>query len=311
MPIIAPSLTAAPTPILGAEKSRGRAVGVVMLIAASVLWSISGVVLKKTHVDPVGFAFWRSLAAGICMAALLPFSRGVPPKLKWLALAIALHAIVVTLLLTSMALFTAAAGIILQYTGPVFCALFAWIFQRRAIGGRTALALCIAMVGVTIMLIGGLRDGANLVGLINGAISGVAFGGLILTLEVVNRSGRDGQAVNPFLVVMLNNLGTAAIVLPVALRYGHVRAETWQLLTLAGTGVVQLAIPYVLFILALRRVEPVDASLLILLEPVLNPVWVWLAVGERPDVATFIGGGAILIAMLLEATKEKREYVNA
>jgi len=311
MPIIAPSLTAAPTPILGAEKSRGRAVGVVMLIAASVLWSISGVVLKKTHVDPVGFAFWRSLAAGICMAALLPFSRGVPPKLKWLALAIVLHAIVVTLLLTSMALSTAAAGIILQYTGPVFCALFAWIFQRRAIGGRTALALCIAMVGVTIMLIGGLRDGANLVGLINGAISGVAFGGLILTLEVVNRSGRDGQAVNPFLVVMLNNLGTAAIVLPVALRYGHVRAETWQLLTLAGTGVVQLAIPYVLFILALRRVEPVDASLLILLEPVLNPVWVWLAVGERPDVATFIGGAAILIAMLLEATKEKREYVNA
>lgn len=291
----------------GAAAPRGRAVGVLMLIGASVLWSISGVVLKKTHVDPLGFAFWRSLAAGVCMAALMPFSRGTVPKLRWIALAVVLHAIVVTLLLTAMARSTAAAGIILQYTGPVFCALFAWIFQRRAIGSRTALALVIAMIGITIMLVGGLRNGADITGLVNGAISGVAFGALILTLEVLNRTGRDGQPVNPFLIVMLNNLGTAALVLPIALWLGHVRMEPWQLWAVAGTGVVQLAIPYVLFVLALRRVEPVDASLLILLEPVLNPVWVWLAVGERPDLATFIGGGAILVAMLIEATKEKEK----
>jgi drug/metabolite transporter (DMT)-like permease len=204
-----------------------------------------------------------------------------------------------------MALSTAAAGIILQYTGPVFCALFAWIFQRRAIGGRTMIALLIAMLGITIMLIGGMHEGASLAGLINGAISGVAFGGLILTLEVVNRRGHNVQPINPFLIVMFNNLGTALVVFPIALHYGHVKAEPWQLGTMAATGVVQLAIPYVLFVLALRRVEPVDASLLILLEPVLNPIWVWFAVGERPDVATFIGGAAILVAMLIEATKEK------
>jgi drug/metabolite transporter (DMT)-like permease len=102
---------------------------------------------------------------------------------------------------------------------------------------------------------------------------------------------------------MLNNLGTAAIVLPVALLFGRITAHPWQIAGVAVTGVVQLAVPYVLFVLALRRVEPVDASLLILLEPVLNPIWVWLAVGERPDLATFVGGAAILTAMVLEATK--------
>jgi drug/metabolite transporter (DMT)-like permease len=357
---------------------RARTVGVAMLIAASVLWSISGVALKKIHIDPIGFAFWRSLAGGIFLAALLPFSRGVAPRWNWMALAIVLHAIVVTLLLTAMALSTAAAGIILQYTGPVFCALFAWIFQRRRIGGRTIVALAIAMAGVAILLVGGLRGGTSVAGLVNGAISGVAFGGLILTLEVVNRrpaASPNGQTtmtnagsagspngqttmtnqipstndqgaaslvighsefvghcdlvigastnaptpptasrgdnrtapqappVNALLVVMLNNLGTAAIVLPVALLFGRITAHPWQIAGVAVTGVVQLAVPYVLFVLALRRVEPVDASLLILLEPVLNPIWVWLAVGERPDLATFVGGAAILTAMVLEATK--------
>ena len=275
-----------------------------MLIAASVMWSISGVALKVLRVEPVGFAFWRSLGAGACMAALLPFSRGVAPQKRWMTLSIVLHTIVVTLLLTSMALSTAAAGIILQYGGPVFCALFAWIFQRKRIGAQTAVALAIAMLGVAIMLIGGLRGGTSVVGLVNGAISGVAFGGLILTLELVNRRP-DGKPVNPFIVVMLNNLGTALIVLPLAAMIGKVSGEPWKLGLMTLTGVVQLAIPYVLFVLALRRVEPVDASLLILLEPVLNPIWVWLAVGERPDWSTFVGGVAILAAMVIEATKTR------
>src|SRR5215213_7628432 len=287
-----------------ARDPRRRAVGVLMLIVASILWSVSGVAVKTIKMDPIGFAFWRSLAAGIIMIALLPFSRGRAPAAGPMAMSIVLHAAVVSLLVSAMTASTAAAGIILQYTGPVYCALFAWMFQRRAIGGRTAMALVIAMLGVAIMLIGGDNRG-DLRGPIYGAISGVAFGALILTLELVNRS-KTGQPVNPFLIVTLNNLGTATIVLPIALRFGRISAEPWQLAGVAVTGVVQLAVPYVLFVLALRRVEPVDASLLILLEPVLNPVWVWLAVGERPDIATFIGGIAIITAMVIEATKRNR-----
>lgn len=73
---------------------------------------------------------------------------------------------------------------------------------------------------------------------------------------------------------------------------------------IAGIGVIQLAAPYVLFQFSLRRVNAVDASLLTLLEPVLNPVWVALATAERPDVATMIGGTAILLSLVIEATKK-------
>lgn len=291
-----------------ARAARRRAVGVGMLLVASVLWSVSGVAVKTIRMDPIGFAFWRSLAAGVAMVALLPFSKGAKPQAAPMGLSIVLHAAVVSLLVTAMTSSTAAAGIILQYTGPVYCALFAWMFQRRAIGHRTTAALVIAMIGVAIMLIGG-NHGTDLRGPITGAISGVAFGGLILTLEVVNRRA-DGRPVNPFLIVTLNNLGTAAIVLLIATRIGTIHAAPWQIGATAITGIVQLAIPYVLFVLALRRVEPVDASLLILLEPILNPVWVWLAVGERPDRATFIGGIAIIVAMIIEATKTKSPDVS-
>ncbi len=152
------------------------------------------------------------------------------------------------------------------------------------------------------MVIGGLRGGGNIGGPITGAISGVAFGALILTLESVNRRA-DGQPVDPFCVVMLNNLGTAALVLPIAWKFGKVMDEPWKLGAVMGVGVIQLAVPYVLFVLALRKVSPVDASLLILLEPVLNPIWVWIAVRECPDVTVFIGGLAILTAMVIDATK--------
>jgi DME family drug/metabolite transporter len=127
----------------------------------------------------------------------------------------------------------------------------------------------------------------------------VAFGGLILVLERVDRSA---GGVNTFLVVLFNNAGTALLLAPVCLATGTLTDVTGrQVGIVALTGVIQLAIPYVLFQFALRRVKPVDASLLILLEPVLNPVWIAIFADELPKVGTVIGGAALLVAMVIEA----------
>ncbi len=283
-----------------AAQARPRAVGVMLLIATSVLWSLSGVVVKVVSIAPIPFAFWRSAAAGLVMLPLLRLGAGPWPQARWMLLCIAVYTAVVSLLITAMTRSTAAAGILLQYTGPVFCALLAWLLQRRHIGARTWLAILIALLGVTIMMVGS-EFPQGWVGPTCGLLSGVAFGGLILILEKLDRLA--GGRVNPFAIVALNNLGCALLLAPICLAMsGSVSAAPWQLGMVAGCGVIQLAFPYVLFQLGLRRVPAVDASLLILLEPVLNPVWVWLAMGERPDAATFIGGVAILIAMTLQAT---------
>lgn len=277
--------------------ARGRrATGIAMLVAASVLWSVSGVVVKVVQIDSIAFAFWRSAGAAAGMLAVLPFSSGRLPRSGRMLLSILLYTAVVSLLITAMTQSTAATGILLQYTGPVFCALFAWMFIKRRIGPRTALALVIAVAGIVVMV---ARGPYLPIVFTWGILSGVAFGGLILVLQRIESSG----GINTFGVIFLNNLGCTVLLLPVCWKLGVLGMPGWKLAAVLGTGVVQLALPYVLFQLALRRVGPVEASLLILLEPILNPIWVWMTVGERPDVATFIGGAAILMAMVLEATK--------
>jgi drug/metabolite transporter, DME family len=298
-----------------------------MLIVAAVLWSVSGIAVKlaahplpdgtRRAMDPFAFALYRSLFAAVAMLALLPLGRGRLPKLLPMLASVALSASVYALLILSMTVSTSGTGILLQYTGPIFCALFAWLFQGRTIGGRTVLAMSIATGGIIIMIAGNLSaapsGGASAqslpgwVGPVAGLLSGVAFGALILVLERVDRSARG---VNPYVVVLINNAGTALLLMPLCLLQGTLTdVADRQLLVVGLTGAFQLAIPYVLFQLALRRVKPVDASLLILLEPVLNPVWIALFADELPRIGTVIGGVALVIAMIIEAVNPRKSKV--
>jgi drug/metabolite transporter (DMT)-like permease len=283
--------------------AKRRLVGVTMLLAAAALWSLSGLAVKVLDVEsPLMFTLWRSVGAAMAMGMLLPLTRGKWPPLRWIALAIVLHTGVVALLISAMTAATAARGILLQYTGPVFCAAFAWVLLGRRIDARTAVAMLLCAVGVGVMLAGAdAPAGAWLDrGTVFGLLSGVLFGGLILTLETIDRK-RPG--VDPVKIVFVNNAGTALLLIPMVLASGApmipVTALAWVLLV----GVVQLAMPYWLFQNGLRRVPAVEASLLIVLEPVLNPIWVWLAVGERPEQSTLVGGAFILLAMVIEALR--------
>ncbi len=279
--------------------ARRRTIGVTALIAVSILWSLAGLSVKLSRMDPIAFNLYRSMAAIIPMALLIPFSAGRRPPWKWLLLSALVYTSVTTPFVAAMTFGTAASGILLQYTGPAWCALFAWIFQHRAIGRRTFAAMALAGIGIAVMIAFDPPAGSML-GPGLGLFSGIAFGALILVLEKVDRTA-SGQA-NPFLIVLSNNFGATLILLPICVATGALAAHPWQLGIVGSTGVIQLALPYVLFQFALRRVHPVDASLLILLEPVLNPVWVAIFVGEAPGPGTILGGLCILSAMALEAT---------
>src|SRR5215218_8123009 len=126
--------------------TRGRGIG--MLLVASILWSVSGLAVKLARMDPLAFAMWRSLAGAVALGVAIPFARGAWPRVKWMAPTVVVYTAVVALLLAAMTWGTAARGVLLQYTGPVFCALFAWLFQRRRIGRYTAAALLVAGIGI-------------------------------------------------------------------------------------------------------------------------------------------------------------------
>src|SRR5260221_9831019 len=117
--------------------ARSRAGGVAMLVVASALWSLSGVAVKTIKLPPITFTLYRSLGAAAAMAAMVPVLGGRWPRAGWMGASAGLYVAVVTLLIMAMTLSTAAVGILLQYTAPVWCALLAWMFLRRGIHGPT------------------------------------------------------------------------------------------------------------------------------------------------------------------------------
>jgi DME family drug/metabolite transporter len=282
----------------------------IALLAAGALWSLGGLFIKALSAHPawhssaLGITFHRSLFAGLC---LLPLLRGRRvPKAREIGVTILLYTGLLILYVASTQGTSAANAIFLQYTAPLYAAVLGpWFFHERFRRGD-GVALAGSMAGIAVLFFGGFR-GREQWPLVMGAGSGVMFGLLLLWLRRLRHA-------DPVAVTCLNNLGVAALVagalavvrpqelalVPSALT---VRPELLGVaLPLALMGAVQIAAPYVLFSHGLRRVSSVEAGLLALVEPVLNPVWVALFYGERPTGATLVGGALIVASLAARYT---------
>jgi drug/metabolite transporter (DMT)-like permease len=149
------------------------------------------------------------------------------------------------------------------------------------------------MAGIAVIFFGSYRPGGSAAGLALALVSGACFGLFLLW----QRRLRD---LDPVLLAGLNNAG-AALFLSAAMPWAG-PVELGSVIGLAVMGVIQIALPYTLFTWALRHVTGPEASLLTLIEPVLNPVWVALFAGEKPAAATVTGGALILLALVLRCT---------
>jgi drug/metabolite transporter (DMT)-like permease len=285
--------------------SSHRAAGVMMLLACAALWSLNGLVVKLTKADPITFAGLRSAIAAGFVLLFIPFFKGNRPRFGPMVACVILHTLMVGFFIAAITLGKAASGVILQYTGPAWVALIAWGLQRQRIGRRTVAAVVLTIAGVLAMLVVPLIQEPQFdpIGPACGLLAGVSFGGLMVMLEKVDR---DSGGANPLLIIFINNAGTALLLVPFAIlddRF-HLTGYQWQLIIFCG--IVQHALAYLLFQFGLRRVRPVEASLLILLEPLLSPTWVAIFVSEFPSKWDYFGGIAIFSALILEATKRNR-----
>jgi drug/metabolite transporter (DMT)-like permease len=281
-----------------AESFRGRA----MLILCAILWSCSGLfatapILDDWPTDVRGplIAFWRALFAGLF---LLPCARSRSWSWKLVPASCTFAAMNVTYL-TAMAKTTAANAIWLQSTSPIWVFLFAYFVLRQPVHRLDWLMLLLGGLGVSVILVFELRSarsGASMQGACWGVLSGVTFAGVILAL-------RSLRNVDSIWLVSILLLFTACALFPFV-----ISCDTWpsygQLAWLATFGIVQMGIPYVLFAGALRTVPSHEAAFLILLEPILVPVWVWLAWRNHATYQplapwTLVGATLILAGLVL------------
>lgn len=258
---------------------------VLLLIITSVLWSLGGVLLKQVDWHPMA----KSGARG-AIAAVVIFAWMRRPKLSWSRnqmLGAAAYVGTVSFFVISTDLTSAANAIFLQYTAPTYVALLgAWMLGERTMP-RDWLCIVMAVAGIGMLC----RDG-----IVSNSIPGIAAGlasGFSMALMVIFlRREKDGS---PAAALLLGNIATAAIGLPFGLVGKMPGAREWGILLVLG--VLQLGVPYILYGLAIRHVKAIEGILLPMLEPVLNPLWVLIFLGERPGAWTIAGAALVLGAM--------------
>jgi drug/metabolite transporter (DMT)-like permease len=257
-----------------------------MLLAVAVMWSLGGVLVKSIEWPSMAKAGARS-AIG-CVVLLAWLRR---PKLTWSAAQVGAalaYAATVSLFVVANDRTTAANTIFLQYTGPIYVALLSpWLLGERT-QRSDWFCIGIALAGIALFF----RDQFSPLGL-SGIFAALGSGLSYGTMIVLLRKERDSS---PASALLLGNLITAVCGLPFAIGHPLPGARVGMLVVL---GVVQLGLPYLLFSIAIQRVTALEAVLLPMLEPILNPLWVALARGEMPGPWSLAGGTLVLGAVLM------------
>ncbi len=256
------------------------------VLTGAVLWSTNGLFIKEIGAGALSITFFRCLFAALWLSPLVPGRRF--PRPTDLAVSVLLFTALLVLFVSATKETTAANAIFLQYTAPVYVVLFGpWLLGER-LHRRDAAPLAVSLAGVVVLFAGNQGSG-DARGLWMGLSSGVFWGLFMLWL-------RRLRYADPIAVTFANCLGVAVLLAPVPSVW-DVGAGDIGLIALMGA--VQFAVPYVAFTRGLQFVAGAEASLIALIEPVLNPFWVFLAVDERPSAATLIGGAVILVGLAL------------
>lgn len=274
--------------------------GILAILGAALCWSTAGILIKLIDLPPLKIALYRSLISSIFLV-MVAGRRGWSRPRPGAAGVILSYALTVDLFVVANKWTTAANAILLQSTAPVWVIIFGVVIARMRPRASDVLAVAGALVGLLMVLgerVGPSGGSGNLVAL----ASGVAFG-LMMFLA------RRERATPLLQTLALGNLVAVLLVLPGV--WPDLGLSRQELLLLALLGAGQLGLGYVLFIAAIRRLPALEVSLFGLLEPVLNPLWVFLAHGERPGPLV-LGGGAIVVGVLaLHAIATARRYAGA
>jgi len=274
-----------------------------LVIAAVLLWSTGGLFIKFTTLDAVTVNFGRALFAALTVAAFT-FRKGL--RLNWFTLIPSfLYAATLSSFVYANKNTTAANAIFLQYTAPIYILVLAPLILKEAFRPKDLITVMLCLGGMSLFFLE--PDPANALakdpfsGNIAGLVSGVCFGLYFITL----RHPRSLE-LNPALSVFYGNVMIVIAMAPL-LFLNPPTVNTIDFAAVAYLGIFQIGIAYVLFTNGLARgVRSLDASIIGFIEPLLNPVWVVLFLGERPSRWAVLGGAIILSGVLLHTLLMQR-----
>ncbi len=269
------------------------------LVLAAACFSTAGAAIKWCRLDAWQIAAIRALVAMLAILTLIPEARR---HWSWrVALVGVAYAAAGLLFVFANKLTTAANTVFLQATNPLFVVVLAPWLLREAVTRADLGFMAVLGLGLALLFVGGERHFATapqpLLGNMLAAGSAVAWAFTVTGYRWLGRLGADHGPIAA--AAACGNLIVFLVCLPGALPLAGGRPVDW--LIVVYLGVFQLGLAYVFLARAITRVPALEASLFLLVEPVLSPVWAWLAHGETPGPLAALGGAVILTATALKS----------
>ena len=282
---------------------------IAFVLLAVLLWSSGGVLIKFTTLDAFAVNLGRSLFAAITVA-VFTYKKGLKLNGTTLLTSI-LYAGTLTCFVYANKTTTAANAIFLQYTAPIYILILAPFVLKEKFRASDLITVVVCLAGMSLFFLEPQTVGNKLasnvfVGNIVALASGVFFGLYFVLL----RHPRSLENKNPAVSVFYGNIIIVLLMLPLILNDPPVQVNSADVLAILFLGVFQIGIAYILFTKGIAEgVRSLDASIVGFIEPLLNPIWVFLVLGERPNQWAILGGAIIMAAVIFHTVKSNRKEI--
>lgn len=265
--------------------------GLLYVFTAALLWSSGGLFIKLISLSAMQLSFFRCFIAAITFAII--FRKRILLVNKLSVLNSFIYAIVLISFVIATKTTTAANAIFLQATAPIYVLIFEPLLTKTKYERSNIITVGVCIIGMILFFVGELKPG-HLEGNIVALVSGITFAALFLGMKKNEPQYQQSS-------IFWGNIIVAFVCFPFITSLEVLTSSDLWMVTFLG--VFQIAFAYAFFAAGLKRVYAVEASIIAMVEPVLNPVWVFVGHGETPSVTAIMGGLLIIIAITIRTLR--------
>lgn len=294
-------MTSTGNTITSPVKSNSKKKAMILMAICAMMWSIGGIFIKLISWSPLLIAGGRSLISASVIALYMIYTKTPVKFCKYsFGAGIGLSASCIFFVMANK-LTTAANAIVLQYAAPIFILLMTAFIFKQKLRKKEIAAVSITTIGIILFFFDQLSPG-NILGNILGILAGIF---LALMFVMVGQGGQDDSI--RMSGILFAHCITTIIGIPFGIA-GTSSVSGMEILWVVILGIFQLGIPYVLYAIASKDCPPLACSLIGMLEPLFNPVWVAIFIGEMPGIFALIGGIIIIGVVTWWCISENREF---
>jgi drug/metabolite transporter (DMT)-like permease len=273
--------------------------GIIAVLIAAILWSTGGILIKLVNLHPLQITFFRAIFAASVFAIAFRKQAFIFNGMTFINGLF--YAAILILFVMATKLTTAANAIFLQYTAPIYVLIFEPLINKTEFKKINLITILACFAGMTLFFMGELsfnHYNGNIIAL----LSGIAFAAFLIGMK-------NNKHEYQFSTIFYGNIFIILFSIPSVMSLQSLSMRDFTMV--AFLGIFQIGIAYAIFTYGLKRVFAIEASLISMIEPALNPVWVVLWYGEVPSFFAIIGGIIIISAIgirtfLLESGKLSR-----